>query len=194
RNAVDAEARGGRLPSGHVDRLRRPAAYAAVARCPAQGDGVAAGREPIERDATCSTNGLTAPAGHTDRVAARLVRARGGRADRDAAGERNAADAEARGGRLPSGHVDRLRRPAAYAAVARCPAEGDGVAPGHEPIERDATCSPNGLTAPAGHADRVAARLVRARGGSADREAAGRGGATDREGLGGRLVGGVRKG
>src|SRR5256886_17512820 len=71
---------------------------------------------------------------------------------------RRAVDAEARGGRLPSGHVDRLRRPAAYAAVARCPAQGDGVAPGHEPIERDATCSANGLTAPAGHADRVAAR------------------------------------
>src|SRR2546429_9240017 len=89
---------------------------------------------------------LPAAAGHTDRVAARLVRARGGSADRDVAGERNAVDAEARGGRLPGGHVDRLRRPAAYAAVARCPAQGDGVAAGHEPIERDATCSTHGLT------------------------------------------------
>src|SRR5439155_7584594 len=123
RNAVDAEARGGRLPGGHVDRLRRPAAYAAVARCPAQGDGVAAGREPIERDATCSTNGLTAPAGHTDRVAARLVRARGGRADREVAGEGDAVDGEGCGGGLPRGHGDGVRGAAASGAVPRCPAE-----------------------------------------------------------------------
>src|SRR2546428_9572900 len=104
--------------------------------------------------------GVTAPAGHTDRVAARLVRARGGRADRDVAGERNAANGVARGGRLPGGHVDRLRRPAAYAAVARCPAQGDGVAAGHEPIERDAACSTNGLTAPARHTDRRSDQLT----------------------------------
>src|SRR5439155_26480100 len=100
RDAADAEARGGRLPSGHVDRLRRPAGHGAVARHPAEGDGVAAGREPIERNAACSANGLPAAAGHTDRVAARLVRARGVRADCEAAGERDAADGEARGSRL----------------------------------------------------------------------------------------------
>src|SRR5207244_7164391 len=97
-------------PRGPVDRLRRPAAEAAVAWCPAQGAGGAAGYKPIERDATCSTNGLTAPAGHTDRVAARLVRARGGRADREVARGGDAADREGFGGRLARGHRDEIGR------------------------------------------------------------------------------------
>src|SRR5947199_10251782 len=108
------------------------------------------GRAGVEAEAAA----LAAVHGHG--IAARRVGPRGSGGDGEAPGERCAADTEARGGRLPSGHVDRLRRAAAYAAVARWLAEGDGVAAGHEPIERDDACSANGLTSPAGPTDGVA--------------------------------------
>src|SRR5205823_14372282 len=83
---IYGEARGGRLPCGHVDGLGGAAAHAAVAGGAAEGDAMAARRQIGERDHLVRPDRLTTPAADTDGVAARLFRARGGRADREAAG------------------------------------------------------------------------------------------------------------